>query len=260
MQSPTAIVNMDFNSTTPMDPSVIEAVKNASLNLWANPSSSYETGVHVKNAINESRQQVAKLIKCGADEIVFTSGGTEANNWIIYSAVNEFHKSRTDVNNDCVPHIISTNIEHDSIRLILESLLSDQKIEVTFVEVSKETGSVSAKDVIDSIRPNTVLITVMLANNETGLFQPVAKIAELLVSCNENRLWPKIRLHTDAAQVIGKHKLNVAELGVDYLTIVGHKFHGPRIGALYRKRERPLHPIFFGGAQENNLRSGREIF
>lgn len=249
----TGTVNMDFNSTTPMAPEVIEAVKDACVKLWTNPSSSYATGCVVKEHINESRNQVARMINCCADEIIFTSGGTEANNWVIYSAVSEFNKAGSCLN---VPHIISTNVEHDSIRLILEKHKSDQKIEVTFVEVSKETGFVSVEDIISSIRPNTVLITVMLANNETGILQPVERIAELLAAVNEDRSQSKIYLHTDAAQAIGKLKVNVNDLGVDYLTIVGHKFYAPRIGAIYRKSQSPLNPIFFGGGQENGYRPG----
>ncbi len=257
MEPPTT-VNMDFNSTTPMDPKVIEAVNETCLNLWTNPSSGYTTGCIVKEVISGSRRKVAKMINCGVDEIIFTSGGTETNNWVIYSAVNEFHKTMSNINNSdcCIPHIITTNIEHDSVRLILENLLFDQKIEVTFVKVSKENGFVSADDIIDSIRPNTVLITVMLANNETGIFQPVTQIAALLVDVNRDRVGRQVYFHTDAAQAVGKVKIDVNDLGVDYLTIVGHKFYAPRIGALYRKRQSPLHPIFFGGGQENGLRPG----
>lgn len=250
MESSHKTVNMDFNSTTPMDSKVIEAIKEACVNLWSNPSSSYTTGCDVKKVINDSRSQVAKMINCDDDEIIFTSGGTESNNWVIYSSVTEFNKARSD----CIPHIISTNIEHDSIRLILEKLMLDDKIEVTFVEVSKVTGFVSAEDIINSIQPNTVLISVMLANNETGILQPVARIAELLVAVNKDR--SKIYFHTDAAQAIGKLKVDVNDLGVDYLTIVGHKFYAPRIGALYRKSKLPLHPIFFGGGQESGFRAG----
>lgn len=252
----TKLVNMDFNSTTPMDCKVIHAVKESCEKLWTNPSSSYETGQEVKKAINESRNQVAKMINCRPEEIIFTSGGTEANNWVIYSSVNEFNKTKVHLSNQCRPHIISTNIEHDSIRLILEKLQAEDKIDVTFVAVSKVNGFVSDEDIIKAILPNTVLVTVMLANNETGIFQPVARIAELLVDVNRNRSWPKIYFHTDAAQAIGKQKIDVTDLRVDYLTIVGHKFYAPRIGALYRKSICPLHPIFFSGGQESGLRPG----
>lgn len=257
MEPPQRIVNMDYNSTTPIDAKVIETIKEACVNLWPNPSSSHISGFNVKKVINKSRTQVAKMINCCPDEIIFTSGGTESNNWVIYSAVAEFNKSRNNFNSHSIPHIVSTNIEHDSIRLILEELLMNGKIEVTFVEVSN--GFVSADDIINAIRSNTVLITVMLANNETGILQPVARIAELLVDVNRNRLWPKIYFHTDAAQAIGKLKIDVNELGVDYLTIVGHKFYAPRIGALYRRNGFPLHPLFFGGGQENGLRPGKKV-
>lgn len=258
-QDTTTTVNMDFNSTTPIDSKVIEAVNQACINLWTNPSSSYATGCVVKKVINESRNQVAKMINCSVDEIIFTSGGTECNNWVIYSSVDEFNKGRSNVNTHSIPHIITTNIEHDSIRLILEKLMMDGKIEVTFVEVSKVNGFVLPEDIVNSIRPNTILITVMLANNETGILQPVSRIAKLLGAVHADRSWPKILFHTDAAQAIGKLKVDVNDLGVDYLTIVGHKFYGPRIGALYRKCQSPLHPIFFGGGQESGYRPGNIV-
>lgn len=255
--NPNKIVNMDFNSTTPLDSEVINVVKEGCINFWMNPSSSYETGLEVKKVIEASRNHVSKMINCRSDEIIFTSGGTETNNWVIYSSVNEFNKSKIDLNSQCRPHIISTNIEHDSIRLILERLLLDDKIDVTFVPVSTENGFVSPEDIIKVIQPNTVLVTVMLANNETGVLQPVAEIAKLLVDVNKQRSWPKIYFHTDAAQAIGKLKVDVNELGVDYLTIVGHKFYAPKIGALYRRSTCPLHSIFFGGGQEGGLRPGK---
>lgn len=251
------IVNMDFNSTTPMDPEVIDAVRETCEKLWTNPSSSYETGHEVKKVISESRRDVAKMINCRPEDVIFTSGGTEANNWVIYSSVNEFNKTNIHLNNHCRPHIVSTNIEHDSIRLLLEKLQTEDKIEVTFVAVSKVNGFVSDEDIIKAIQPTTVLVTVMLANNETGIFQPIARIAELLKDVNRNRSWPKVYFHTDAAQAIGKLKVDVNDLRVDYLTIVGHKFYAPRIGALYRRNICPLHPIFFGGGQEDGLRPGR---
>ncbi|KAJ6627322.1 Selenocysteine lyase, partial [Pseudolycoriella hygida] len=249
---------MDFNSTTPLDIKVIEAIKEVCVNMWANPSSSYKSGQCVKETIDGSRQWVAKMINCDAEEIIFTSGGTEANNWVIYSSVEEFNKNIRKPEGFSIPHIITTNIEHDSIRLILEKLVMDGKIEVTFVSASKGFGFVSPKDVIDSIRPNTVLITIMLANNETGILQPVGEISQLLAVVNADHSRHKILFHTDAAQAIGKLQVDVKDLAVDYLTIVGHKFYGPRIGALYRKRNQPLHPIFFGGGQEGGFRPGTE--
>lgn len=250
------IINMDFNSTTPMASEVIEAIKEACVNLWTNPSSAYQSGHDASVAIDESRNQLAEMIKCNADEIVFTSGGTEANNWVIYSSIDEFNKTKVNVDYESRPHIITSNVEHDSVRLILNKFIADEKIDVTFVPVSKVNGFVKAEDIIDAIRPQTVLITVMLANNETGILQPVGRIAELLLQLNKKRSWPKILLHTDAAQAIGKLPIDVNNLGVDYLTIVGHKFYGPRIGALYRRRTCPLHPIFFGGGQESGFRPG----
>jgi selenocysteine lyase len=132
---------------------------------------------------------------------------------------------------------------------------------VTFVPVSKNCGAVDPLDILGAVRPNTCLITLMLANNETGLLQPVREIGQSLIAINKERTrktLPRVLFHTDAAQAIGKIQVDVHDLGVDYLTIVGHKFYGPRIGALYRRRGVPLHPLLFGGGQEMGLRPGTE--
>ncbi|KAA0713119.1 Selenocysteine lyase [Triplophysa tibetana] len=206
-----------------------------------------------------------------ASDIIFTSGGTEANNLVFHTAVEHFGKcmnsSRGNANiqklngRGSLPHIITSNVEHDSIKVTAEYLLKDGKADVTFVPVSKVTARVEVEDVLAAIRPNTCLVSVMLANNETGIIMPIKDICLRVKEINKQRSLstPSILLHTDAAQAIGKIRVNAQDLGVDYITIVGHKFYGPRIGALFVNdpgTQTPVYPMLFGGAQERNFRPG----
>uniref|UniRef100_A0A3Q3FCA2 Selenocysteine lyase n=1 Tax=Kryptolebias marmoratus TaxID=37003 RepID=A0A3Q3FCA2_KRYMA len=231
---------------------------------WGNPSSNYEAGVKAKAIINRSRQNVARMVGGKAEDIVFTSGGTEANNLVLHTALEHFRKNcraagegHVNGSND-LPHIITSNVEHDSIKLAAEHLQVD---DVTFVPVSKVTACVDVEDIIDAVRPNTCLISVMLANNETGVVMPVQELCEKVKMLNKLQERIRILLHSDAAQALGKIPVDVQELGVDFLTIVGHKFYGPRIGALYVNglgTGTPLYPMLFGGGQERNFRPGTE--
>lgn len=251
-------VYLDFNATTPVDSEVQEEICSTLKKFWANPSSSYESGKEAKHVVENWRSLVAEMIGARPDEIIFTSGGTESNNMVIHSILKHYQyelKTKSDPDMDAVPHIITTNIEHDAIKLPLEVLVKEGKASVTFIPVSKETGTVDINDIISNIRPNTRIITVMLANNETGMIQPVSLIKEHM---NSKYSKQTIYLHTDAAQAIGKLEVDVESLGVDYLTIVGHKFYGPRIGALYFRKSCPLYPFFYGGGQESNYRPGTE--
>lgn len=162
------------------------------------------------------------------------------------------------------PHFITCTVEHDSIRLPLEHLVEDQVAEVTFVPVSKVNGQVEVEDILAAVRPTTCLVTVMLANNETGVIMPISEISRRIKALNQIRAasgLPRVLVHTDAAQALGKRRVDVEDLGVDFLTIVGHKFYGPRIGALYVRgvgKLTPLYPMLFGGGQERNFRPGTE--
>ncbi|KAH6932798.1 hypothetical protein HPB50_009497 [Hyalomma asiaticum] len=186
----------------------------------------------------------------------------KSNNMIIHSLVRHFKKTRSSfapLSHFKVPHVITSNIEHNSIVLTLKDLHEDEHIELTIVPVSKATGSVSAEEVVSAIRPNTCFITVMLANNETGIIQPVDTIGALLKDVNQQRKkdsLPEVLFHTDAAQALGKVAVNVEDLKVDYLSIAGHKFYGPRTGALYFRNSKPLYPLLFGAGQERGLRPG----
>ncbi|XP_052658978.1 selenocysteine lyase isoform X3 [Harpia harpyja] len=162
------------------------------------------------------------------------------------------------------PHIVTSSVEHDSIRLPLEQLVKESLAEATFVAVSPRSGRAEVDDVLAAIRPTTCLVSIMLANNETGVIMPVTELSQRIHALNQWRVaegLPRILVHTDAAQMIGKGRVDVQELGVDYLTIVGHKFYGPRIGALYVRgpgTTTPLHPMLFGGGQERSFRPGTE--
>ncbi|XP_069755455.1 selenocysteine lyase isoform X2 [Narcine bancroftii] len=227
-----------------------------------------------KESIDWSREVIAQMIGGHPEDIIFTSGGTESNNLVFHTAVNSFwsHHRQLAQNSGIVelggialslPHIITSNIEHDSVQLVVENLVKEGKAKATFLSISKKTGCVEVDDVITAIGPSTCLVSVMLANNETGVIMPIAEICQQLKVVNHQRgkEMPKVLLHTDAAQALGKLRVDVQDLGVDYLTIVGHKFYGPRIGALYVRSpgtSSPMYAMFFGGGQERMFRPGTE--
>ncbi|XP_062049856.1 selenocysteine lyase isoform X1 [Lepus europaeus] len=266
-------IYMDYNATTPLEPAVIQAVMEAMQEAWGNPSSSYPAGRKAKDIINTAREHVAKMIGGKPRDVVFTSGGTESNNLVIRSAVRTFHENEASRGGavehpspveGAAPHFITSTVEHDSISLPLQHLAKEQVAAVTFVPVSKVSGQVEVDDVLAAVRPTTCLVTIMLANNETGVIMPVPEISRRIAALNQKRAasgLPHVLLHTDAAQALGKRRVDVEDLGVDFLTIVGHKFYGPRIGALYVRglgELTPLYPMLFGGGQERNFRPGTE--
>ncbi|XP_006866882.1 PREDICTED: selenocysteine lyase [Chrysochloris asiatica] len=264
---------MDFNSTTPLELEVIRTITKTMHEAWMNPSSSYPAGRKAKDIINTARENLAKMIGGKPQDIIFTSGGTESNNLVIHSVVEDFYKHQPrkedglqpqPQGSGAKPHFITCTVEHDSIRLPLEHLQEEGMAEVTFVLVSKVSGQAEVDDVLAAVRPTTRLVTIMLANNETGVIMRVPEISQRIKALNLRRVTsglPRILVHTDAAQVLGKRHVDVEDLGVDFLTIVGHKFYGPRIGALYVRglaKQTPLHPMLFGGGQEQNFRPGTE--
>ncbi|KAJ7993405.1 hypothetical protein DPEC_G00272100 [Dallia pectoralis] len=269
-------IYMDYNATTPLEPEVIQAITEALHEAWGNPSSSYTAGVKAKAIIAQARDSVARLVGGKPGDIIFTSGGTEANNLVFHSALEAYREScrtaergggslhqRDDSKRSSacpLPHVIISNVEHDSVRLTAENLQTIAEADVTLVAVSKVTGRVEVEDVLAAVRPNTCLISVMMANNETGVLMPIRELCRRIRSVNGQRRH-RILLHTDAAQAIGKVRVDARDLGADYLTIVGHKFYAPRIGALYVNdpgTTTPIHPMLFGGGQERNFRPGTE--
>ena len=241
-------------------------------------STGYQSGRKVKLKVDEARQRIGKMIDANQQaviaekEITFTSGGTESNFLAMHSAIESFHSwSRNEAHIDgsspivtsTVPHVITTNIEHVATDLPLRKWEKEGKIEVTFVDVDKSDGRVSPKQIISSIKNNTCLVTVMYANNETGVIQPIVEIVRTISSLNNDRKQSglfSILTHSDAAQVFGKIPLEVNDnFPIDYLSICGHKFYGPRIGALYHRNATcTIYPLFLGGGQEFGRRSGTE--
>ncbi len=235
-------VYLDYNATTPIDSEVREAMQPFLDQYFGNPSSSHVYGIQTKKAVENARRQLAGLINCYPDEIVFTSGGTEANNYAIKGAA---FKNRHKGN-----HIITTQIEHPAVTEVCRFLQSE-RFEVTYLDVD-EYGRINISDLKKSIKATTILISVMHANNETGTIQPIEEIG---VIAREKG----ILFHSDAAQTAGKLKLDVNTMGVDLLSLAGHKFYAPKgIGALYIRRGVELQKLMHGANHEQNLRAGTE--
>jgi len=235
-------IYLDYNATTPVDKEVARAMLPFLESNYGNPSSSHWFGTQTRKAVEQARRQVAKLINCEVDEIIFTSGGTESNNFAIIGSV----RAHQDKGN----HIITTMIEHPAVLEVCR-YLQKNGFEITFLPVD-QTGLVDLSDIEKAIRKETILISVMHANNEVGTIQPIAEISRLAESHN-------IIFHTDAAQSVGKIKTDVQIMGVDLLSIAGHKLYAPKgIGALFIKRGVLLQKILFGADHEQNLRPGTE--
>ncbi|MCD4817383.1 MAG: cysteine desulfurase [Candidatus Cloacimonetes bacterium] len=235
-------IYLDYNATTPISKEVADAMRPFLDEYFGNPSSSHIYGLKTKMAVENAREQVAKLINCEPTEIIFTSGGTEANNFAI-RGIAFAHQNRGN-------HIITSSIEHPAVIQVCK-YLEKFGFETTYLPVDK-FGMVNHQDVEAAIRNETILITIMHANNEVGTIQPIAKIGEIAQKHN-------IFFHTDAAQSLGKINVDVKELGVDLLSIAGHKLYAPKgIGALYIRKGIKLEKLIFGANQENNLRAGTE--
>lgn len=243
-------IYLDYNGTTPIWPEVAEAMK-PYLEEFGNPSStSHVYGKRARNAVDNARNQVAKLIGARPEEIYFTSCGTESDNWAIWGTTMAARmKDRT-----IIPHVVTSSIEHPAVLKYLESLEDLGLIEFSKVPVSKE-GIIDPSDVEEAIDPSrTVLVTVMHSNNETGAIQPVEKVAQIARKYG-------VLMHSDAAQSIGKVSVNVKDLDVDMMTIVGHKFGAPKgVAALFCKKglESNLQNFLCGGSQESGHRAGTE--
>lgn len=234
------MIYLDNNATTPLAREAADAMCKCLKDNFGNPSSSHFFGEKARTAVENARKQVAGLIGAYPDEIIFTSGGTEANNMAI---IGTSLKKRSG-------HIITSSIEHPSVMNPLK-YLECLGYKVTYLPVDRY-GLVSPADVLKNIRKDTVLITVMHSNNETGTLQPIAEIGEI---ARER----KISFHCDAAQSVGKVPVNVKRLNVDLLTVVSHKFYGPKgIGALYIKNGLKIKPVLFGASHERGLRPGTE--
>jgi cysteine desulfurase len=235
-------VYLDYNATTPHHPEVIKAMKPYLETHFGNPSSPYIYGVRTKNAVENARLQVASLLGCSTSEITFTSGGTESNNYAI--------KGISFIRRDKGNHIITSQIEHPAVIEVCH-YLEKQGFKVTYLPVD-EFGMVALDDVAGAITPQTILITIMHSNNEVGTIQPIKEIASLARKHG-------IITHTDAAQSAGKVPVNINELGVDLLSIAGHKLYAPKgIGVIYIRDGIQLEQVIHGAGQEKGKRPGTE--
>ena len=235
-------IYLDYNGTTPHDPEVIEAMRPFLETEFGNPSSSHWYGIKPKQAVETAREQVAGILNCLPTEVFFTSGGTESNNHAIFGVARQFRAKGN--------HIITSSIEHPAVFEVCRCLEAEG-FQTTYLPVD-EYGLVDPDDVAGAIRSSTVLITIMHANNEVGTVQPVAEISRIAGQRG-------IAMHTDAAQSVGKIPTDTLELGVDLLSVAGHKVYAPKgIGALYVRP--PLEPEKFchGAGQEMGWRAGTE--
>lgn len=235
-------IYLDYNATTPHDPEVLEVMRPFLDTEFGNPSSSHLYGAAPQRAVETAREQVAYLLGCDSKEVIFTSGGTESNNHALKNAAHLFsHRGK---------HILTSKVEHPSVMEVCRFLQS-RGFEVTYLDVDQE-GRVSVERLEKEIRPDTILISIMHANNEVGTIQPVEEIAGIAKKHD-------IPLHSDAAQSLGKIETRTDDLGVSLLSIAGHKLYAPKgIGALYIKDGLSLAPFCHGAGQESGLRAGTE--
>jgi cysteine desulfurase len=235
-------IYLDYNATTPHDPEVIAAMRPFLEEEFGNPSSSHSYGSKPRQAVTRARQQIASLLNCNPEEIIFTSGGTESNNFAIKGAAEAFRQKGN--------HIITSQIEHPAVLEVCH-FLENNGFEVTYLPVD-EFGLVNVGDVEAAIRKETVLISIMHANNEVGTIEPIAKIAQLAKKQD-------IIFHTDAAQSVGKIPVDVNNLGVDLLSIAGHKVYAPKgVGVLYIRKGMAPAKLMHGAGQEMAVRAGTE--
>ena len=235
------IIYLDNNATTQVDPAVVEEMVPYLTKFWGNPSSGYSFGAQIRKAVDLARERVAALLGCQPSEVVFTSGGTESDNTAINAAL------RVDPRRQ---HIVTTTVEHSAILRYCEDL-AKRGCNVTFVGVNEE-GELDLAELERSIRPETAIVSVMWANNETGVVYPIDAIAEIAHR-------KRVLFHTDAVQAVGKIPLRLSERSISFLSLSAHKLYGPKgVGALYVNRNARFSPTIFGGSQENKRRAGTE--
>jgi cysteine desulfurase len=235
------IIYLDNNATTQLDPAVIEEILPFLTKYYGNPSSGYGFAAMARKAINLARERLAALLGCEPNEIVFTSGGTESDSAVISSALQLGARGG---------HVITTAVEHSAVLRPCQDL-AKRGCDVTFLGIDRH-GNLDLGELEDAIRPETALVSIMWANNETGVIFPIEKIAEI---CREKG----VLFHTDAVQATGKIPMRLRDTAINFLSLSAHKFHGPKgVGTLYVRRGTRFSPLIAGGGQENGHRGGTE--
>jgi cysteine desulfurase len=245
------LIYLDNNATTQPDPAVIEEMLPFLREHYGNPSSGYAFAAKARKALDLARERLAGLLGCEPSEIVFTSGGTESNNAVINAALQwESHGKLATGRIRRGVHVVTSAVEHSAVLRPCQDL-SKRGCDVTFLGVDRH-GNVDLGELAAAIDPQTALVSMMWANNETGVLFPVEKIAEI---CREKG----VLFHTDAVQAVGKIPIRLRDTAINFLSLSAHKFHGPKgVGALYINRRTRFHPLIAGGGQENGRRGGTE--
>jgi cysteine desulfurase len=235
------IIYLDNNATTQVDPAVIEEMLPFLAEYYGNPSAGYVFAAKARKAVDLARERLAALLACEPSEIVFTSGGTESNNAVVNSALQFESRGK---------HVVTSAVEHTAVLRPCQDF-TKRGCDVTFLGVDRH-GNVDLDELEAAIHPETALVSMMWANNETGVLFPVEKIAEM---CREKG----VLFHTDAVQAVGKIPIRLRDTAINFLSLSAHKFHGPKgVGALYVNRRTRFHPLIAGGGQENERRGGTE--
>ena len=235
---------LDNSATTVCEPGVVEKVVQMMSVIYGNPSAMHNKGVEAENYIKEAKEIIAKTMKVQEKELIFTSGGTESNNLAIMGCASANHRMGK--------HLITTKIEHPSVGNVMKHMEEDG-FEVTYLPVD-ENGIVKLDKLKEALRPDTMLVSVMHVNNEIGAVQPIEEIGKLVKANNKATLF-----HVDAIQGYGKYRIYPKKMGIDLLSVSGHKIHGPKgVGFLYCDSKVKIKPIIFGGGQQKDLRSGTE--
>lgn len=236
------VIYLDNNATTQVAPEVLEEILPFFSERYGNPSSMHSFGGEVGKEIKKARERVSAILNCSPEEIIFTACGTESDNTAIFSALRSFPEKK---------HIITTKVEHPAILSLCKYLEKKMGYEVTYLGVNAK-GELDLEELKSSIRPDTAIISVMWANNETGVIFPIAEIAEIAKEKG-------VLVHTDAVQAVGKEIIDLSKLPVDMLSLSGHKLHAPKgVGALFVRKKTPFQPFLIGGHQEKGRRAGTE--
>lgn len=246
-------VYLDYAATTHVDPRVREAMEPYWETEYGNPSSLYRPGRRAKDALDAARTTIADILHCKSEELIFTGGGTESINLAILGVARFYKESGR--------HLITTKIEHHAVLHAMEAL-EKEGFEVTYLDVDKN-GLVDLENVRASVRSDTVLVSIMYANNEIGTIEPIEEFGKVIKKIREERKvagnTTPLFFHTDACQAAGSLEMDVQKLGVDLLSLNASKMYGPKgVGALYLRKGVRVKPLIYGGGQENNLRSGTE--